>query len=192
MKKSVVIIVLLLLFPLLSIVSAKSPKYKIWVNSKVECCGVKEPVKNLEWLKAEAETKFDFLCVMLLKNNATQEYCVLVHGVNGVRTGMYLVAMNDVALYDCNGVKLDRGAYFNGKSRYDLYKNSVTIQDGKLNKRIEKVNKRYNKMEKKLEKARVKITESAPNLQPPRPCESCEEFLKDYNLVDIITYSYAK
>jgi hypothetical protein len=54
------------------------------------------------------------------------------------------------------------------------------------------VNKRYNKLEKKLEKARVKITESAPNLQPPRPCESCEELMKNYTLVDVVAYSYIK
>ena len=193
MKKSIIVIVLsLVLVPLLSMGCAKTPKSKVWVNTKVECCGVKEPAKNLEWLKAEVEANFDFSCVMLLKNNATQEYCVLVHGVKGVRTGMFLVAMDAVTLYNCNGVKLDRGAYFNGKPRYDLYKNSVTTEDAKLSKRIAKVNKRYNKLEKKLEKARVKITESAPNLQPPRPCESCEEFLKAYTLVDVITYSYIK
>ena len=70
---------------------------------------------------------------------------------------MYLVAVDGITLYNCNGVKLDAGAYFHGKPRYDLYKNSITTQDRKLNKKIKKVNKRCNKLEKKMEKARVKI-----------------------------------
>ena len=191
MKK--VIVISLLFFSLLSMGCAKTPKAKVWVNSKVECCGVNNPINNFGWLDFKQNANsHDFSCVLLLKNNATQEYCIAVHNVDGMRTGMFLVAMDGITLYDCNGVKLDRGAYFNGKPRYDLYKNSITTQDKKLNKRINKVNNRYNKLEKKLEKARVKITESAPNLQPPRPCESCEEFMKTHTLVDIIAYSYIK
>jgi hypothetical protein len=191
MKK--LIVVLLLFFSLLSVSYAKTPKAKVWVNSKVECCGVTNPIENFDWLDFKQNVnKHDFSCVLLFKNNDTQEYSVAIHNVDGMRTGMFLVAMDGITLYDCNGVKLDKGTYFNGKPRYDLYKNSITTQDKKLNKRINKVNKRYNKLEKKLEKARVKITESAPNLQPPRPCESCEEFMKNYTLVDILAYSYVK
>lgn len=191
MKK--LIVVLLLFFSLLSVSYAKTPKAKVWVNSKVECCGVTNPIENFDWLDFKQNVnKHDFSCVLLFKNNDTQEYSVAIHNVDGMRTGMFLVAVDGITLYDCNGVKLDKGTYFNGKPRYDLYKNSITTQDKKLNKRINKVNKRYNKLEKKLEKARVKITESAPNLQPPRPCESCEEFMKNYTLVDILAYSYVK
>ena len=191
MKK--VIVISLLFFSLLSVSYAKTPKAKVWVNSKVECCGVTNLIENFDWLDFKQNVnKHDFSCVLLFKNNDTQEYSVAIHNVDGMRTGMFLVAMDGITLYDCNGVKLDKGTYFNGKPRYDLYKNSITTQDKKLNKRINKVNKRYNKLEKKLEKARVKITESAPNLQPPRPCESCEEFMKNYTLVDILAYSYVK
>ena len=191
MKK--VIVISLLFFSLLSVSYAKTPKAKVWVNSKVECCGVTNLIENFDWLDFKQNVnKHDFSCVLLFKNNDTQEYSVAIHNVDGMRTGMFLVAMDGITLYDCNGVKFDKGTYFNGKPRYDLYKNSITTQDKKLNKRINKVNKRYNKLEKKLEKARVKITESAPNLQPPRPCESCEEFMKNYTLVDILAYSYVK
>lgn len=191
MKK--LIVISLLFSSLLSMVCAKTPKVKVWMDSNVECCGVENPIKNLEWLKFKQNAdKHDFSCVLLFKNNVTQEYCIAIHEINGRRTGMYLVAVDGITLYNCNGVKLDEGAYFHGKPRYDLYKNSITTQDRKLNKKIKKVNKRCNKLEKKMEKARVKITESAPNLQPPRPCESCEEFMKTHTLVDIITYSYIK
>lgn len=191
MKKSVIIS--LLFFSLLSISYAKAPKAKVWVNSKIECCGVKNPIEKFGWLNFEQNAnRHDFSCVLLLKNNVTQEYCIAVHDVDGMRTGMFLVVMDGITLYDCNGVKLDGGAYFNGKPRYDLYKNSITTQDKKLNKRINKVNKRYNKLEKKMEKVRLKITESAPNLQPPRPCKSCEELKKNYTLVDIMAYSYMR
>ncbi len=191
MKK--LIVISLLFFSLLSMGCAKSPKGKIWVNSKIECCGVKKPIENLEWLNFKQNVdKHDFACVLLLKNNETQEYSIVVHEVNGMQTGMFLVAVDGVTIYNCNGEKLDRGAYFNGKPRYDLYKNSVVTQDKNLNKRINKINKRYNKLEKKLEKARVKVAESAPNLQRPTPCATCEDFMKTHTLVDVVAYSYIK
>lgn len=187
MKK--LIVISFLFFSLLSMGYAKSPKVKVWTK----CYGVENSVKDLEWLNFKQHAgEHDFSCVLLLKSKVNQEYCIVVHDVDGRRTGMFLVAADGITLYDCKGEELDRGIYFNGKPRYDLYKNSITVQDKKLNKKIDKVNKRYNKLEKKLEKARVKITESAPNLQPPRPCESCEEFMKNYTLVDVVAYSYIK
>ncbi len=185
MKK--LIIISFLFFSFLSMGYAKCSKVKVWTK----CCGVENSVKNLEWLKIKQEaSKYDFSCVLLLKSKVTQEYCVVVHGVTGMRTGMFLVAMDEITLYACNGTELGRGAYFNGQPRYDLYKNSITTQDEKLNKKIDKVNKRYNKLEKNLEKARVKIKDSSPTLQSPRPCKNCEDFMKTYTLVDIMAYSY--
>lgn len=191
MKK--LIVISFLFVSLFSMTYAKSPKAKVWVNSKAECCGVVNPIENLKWLDFKQNANGDdFSCALLFKNNVTQEYCIVIHEVNGRRTGKFLVAVDAITLYNCNGEKLDRGAYFNGQPRYDLYKNSVTTQDKKLNKRINKVNKRYNKLEKKLEKARTNITDVAPSLQRPTPCESCTDFMKNYTLVDVIAFSCKK
>ena len=49
MKK--LIVISLLFSSLLSMVCAKTPKVKVWMDSNVECCGVENKMKNLEWLK---------------------------------------------------------------------------------------------------------------------------------------------
>ncbi len=190
MKKLIIISVLF--FSLLSMGYAKSPKTKIWKDSKVECCGTKNPIKNLEWLKfIQDSDKYDFSCVLLFKNDATQEYCIVTRGVNAMRTGMHLIVMDKIAMYDCNGDMLDSGAFFRGKPS-DVSMNFSVIQNKKLNKRIATLNKRLNKLEKKLDKARKNITESAPNLQRPNPCEGWEDFVMTHTLVDVVAYSYLK
>ena len=48
MKK--LIVISFLFVSLFSMTYAKSPKAKVWVNSKAECCGVVNPIENLKWL----------------------------------------------------------------------------------------------------------------------------------------------
>ena len=191
MKKSIIIISLLL-FSLLSVGAVKNSKPKFCINSKVECCGVKNPVKNLQWLNfKEDATKSDFSCVLLFKDNSTQEYCIVIRGVRAMRTEQHLIVMDKISIYNCNGEELDNGAFFRGKPT-DVAMNFVVSQDKKLNKRLNKINKRLIKLSEKLDKERKNITESAPSLQRPNPCQSWEEFITTHTLVDVVAYSYIK
>ncbi len=190
MKKSIIIISLLL-FSLLSVGAVKNSKPKFCINSKVECCGVKNPVKNLQWLNfKEDATKSDFSCVLLFKDNSTQEYYFVTREIRPMRTGMHLIVMDKISIYNCDGKELDYGAYFRGKAT-DVPMN-FEAQNKKLNKRLNKISKRLIKLENKLDKERGNITESAPNLQRPTPCESWENFIKTHTLVEVVAYSYIK
>jgi hypothetical protein len=191
MEKTVIIISLLF-FVLLSIGAKKSPKPKFWIGSKVECCGVKNPVKNLQWINFKEDApNSDFSCVLLFQNNLTKEYYIVIQAVCAMRTGMHLIVMDKISIYNCNGEKLDSGAFFRGKPT-DVAMNFVVSQGKKLNKRINKINKRLAALEKKLDEERKYITESAPNLQRPNPCESWADFLSTHTLVDVVSYSYIK
>ena len=191
MKKSIIIISLLL-FSLLSVGAVKNSKPKFWVNSKVECCEVKNPVKNLQWLNfKEDASNYDFSCVLLFKDNSTQEYYIVTRGVRAMRTEKHLIVMDKISIYDCNGRELDNGAFFRGKPA-DVSMNFEVSQNKKLNKRINKLNKCLVKLEEKLDKERKNITESAPNLQRPNPCQSWEEFVTTHTLVDVVAYSLLK
>ena len=191
MKKSIIILSLLL-FSLLSMGAEKAPRFKFWIGSRVECCGVKNPVKKLQWLNfREYATSSDFSCALLFKNDLTQEYCIVTRGVRAMRTGMHLIVMDKISIYDCTGKKLDGGAYFRGKPT-DVAMNFVVSQDKKLNKRIDKMNKQLIKLEKNLEEDKKNITGSAPNLQRPNPCQSWEEFITTHTLIDVVAYSYIK
>ncbi len=189
MKKSIIISLLLLSF--LSMGAVKSPKIKLWVDSKVECCEVKNPVKDLQWLHfKENASKCDFSCLLLFKDNSTQEYYFVTREIRPMRTGMHLIVMDKISIYNCDGKELDYGAYFRGKAT-DVPMN-FEAQNKKLNKRLNKISKRLIKLENKLDKERGNITESAPNLQRPTPCESWENFIKTHTLVEVVAYSYIK
>lgn len=91
----------------------------IWVNPDVECCGVKDPLNNLEWLRQTAyfndyETaSYSFSnYILLLKNNTTHENFIVTNTDNGT---------NWIIIYDCDGNMIGGGQYF-----YN-YKNSNKI-----------------------------------------------------------------
>ncbi len=77
----------------------------VWVNEDVECCGVKDPLNNLGWLKEASE--FDEYktilqsCskyLLLYKNNTTQENIIVISSENEKAT--HVLRLN------CNGDKM--------------------------------------------------------------------------------------
>ena len=125
MKKSIFIIVTLTLLVFIScgekIVEQppKKPSDKptetteckrtIWVNPDVECCDVKDPLNNLEWILQtprfnEYKTALYSFAnyILLFKNNTTHEDFVVFNIKDKI---------NYVIIYDCNGNILDGGEY---------------------------------------------------------------------------------
>ncbi len=105
----------------------KNYERTIWVNPDVECCGVKDPLNNLEWLRQTAyfndyETaSYSFSnYILLFKNNTTYENFIVTNTDNGI---------NWIAIYDCDGNMIGGGEY-----PYN-YKNS------KKNNQVEKTYK---------------------------------------------------
>lgn len=101
----------------------KHYKCTIWVNTDVECCNVKNPIDNLEWLKelynvykdAYKTTEFrqpDFF--FLFQNDTTQENFIVID-----TKGEY---SSWIHIYDCNGNKIDGGVY----DRYDSPQNTLS------------------------------------------------------------------
>ena len=77
----------------------------VWINPDVECCGVKDPLNNLGWLKEASE--FDEYktilqsCskyLLLYKNNTTQENIIVISSENEKAT--HVLRLN------CNGDKM--------------------------------------------------------------------------------------
>ena len=103
----------LVFFSLLSLLTLvgceKRYERTIWVNPDVKCCGVEDPINNLEWLtqttyfKEYKTASYSFSnCILLFKNDTTYEDFVVFNIKD--RT-------NYIIIYDCNGNTLDGGAY---------------------------------------------------------------------------------
>ena len=86
-------------------------EHEIWINTEAECCGVKNPLSNLEWLKFMYE---DFVSnhiqnlkqpefIFVFENDTTSENFIVFD-----RQGEYSGWM---AIYDCTGNILDNGTY---------------------------------------------------------------------------------
>ena len=105
-------------------------KYKrtIWINSDVECCGVKDPLNNLEWLKKIYDIKYkryeqidspsyeytsSYEYIFLFKNASTNtDYIV---------RNSSMLHYNWVGIYECNGTIVDKGV-FSG----EIFTNKIT------------------------------------------------------------------
>ena len=109
MKKCIFIISL----SLLSLVGCEK-KYDrtIWVNPDVECCGVKDPLNNLEWLKDIYNMRFNQYEQL---TTSSYEYIFLFR--NDSNTIDYIVRKANMGKYssfvlqECDGTLLDSGIF---------------------------------------------------------------------------------
>ncbi len=81
----------------------------IWINPDVECCGVQDPINNLEWLREMSKfdeynvsSSTDYNFIFLFKNNETQKDHIVVNRYSRVSW---------VSIYDCEGNYIDGGHY---------------------------------------------------------------------------------
>ena len=84
-------------------------KRTIWVNPDVECCDVKDPLNNLEWLRKTSKfdeyntaPASDYNFIFLFKNKDTQKDYIVVN---------YYCCTSWVFIYDCIGNFIDGGGY---------------------------------------------------------------------------------
>ena len=99
----------------------------VWVNQDIECCGVKDPANNLEWLSNK----------LILEKTTPYSYCVLLFRNNLDSTESIVIKCdNSFSFYDCFGVR------FGGGLDYDRYHYSILPNiDTDLLKKTE--NKRF-------------------------------------------------
>lgn len=135
----------------------------IWVNPDVECCGVKDPLNNLEWLNNwykdsyfNKENELDYQSygfIYIFENDSTSEKFI----VTRIRK-YYNNHPNWFQLYTCEGNLIDCGIY----SDYNTeYANPDIV--------FKKSNKQY------IE---------------PRQCIMCTDFFNTHTMVDTIAYFY--
>ena len=105
--KKLMFFVLLSLF--LFVGCEKRYKRTICVNSEVECCGVKDPLNNLEWLREASRfddyidnSSSDYNYIFLFRNKETQKDHIVID---------YYSSVSWVRIYDCEGVRIDGGHY---------------------------------------------------------------------------------
>ncbi len=96
----------------------------IWINPDVECCGVKDPINNLEWLTEWYEDSYfnrvinypTSQIIYLFSNDTTFEHFVVTKTF-GNNYGNYF------QIFTCDGELLDEGRYYN----YDYDSDYVNI-----------------------------------------------------------------
>ena len=121
MKKLIFIIAL---FTLISLVGCEK-KYErtIWINPDVECCGVKDPINNLEWLKEFYDMRFNQYEQF---KSSSYEYIFLFR--NDSNSIDYIVRQSNMGeyswfgLYECNGTLFDSGIFVDDLSTNEYHK----------------------------------------------------------------------
>ena len=97
-------------------------KRTIWINPDVECCGVKDPINNLEWLKEYYEDSYfnenntldyqSYGFIYVFENDSSLESFVVTR----------IYQYNDwpcwFQLYTCEGKLIEQGFYFGSKLEY--------------------------------------------------------------------------
>jgi hypothetical protein len=85
----------------------KNYERTIWINPNVECCGVKDPLNNLKWLKESSKfdeynagEPTDYNFIFLFRNNETQKDHIVINRYSRVSW---------VNIYDCEGNYIDGG-----------------------------------------------------------------------------------
>lgn len=122
--KKLMFVVLLSLFMLVGCEEKKYDIVTIWINPTAECCGVVDPMNNLDWLKEWRQIsyfnkeKVDYYKIYaehiyIYKNNTTFED-MIVRKVNmhGTLEWWYV--------YYCNGDVFTSGIYYNSKDFQDV------------------------------------------------------------------------
>ena len=84
-------------------------EHTVWINPDVECCGVKDPLNNLEWLKETSKfdeykdaPASDYNFIFLFRNKETKKDHIVVNRYN---------RFSWVLIYNCEGVLIDGGSY---------------------------------------------------------------------------------
>ena len=127
MKKSIFIIAL---FTLISLVGCEEKIYEcttIWENHDVECCGVEDPLNNLEWLNEvllyhkslHLYNKAEILCLKY-ENKTSKEHSILFY--------KHKIYPRYISVYSCNGKYYFGGSLGSSSDYIDIftYNQSVT------------------------------------------------------------------
>ena len=132
----------------------------IWVNHEVECCGVKAPANNLEWLNNK----------LILEKTTPYSYCVLLFRNNLDSTESIVIKCDhSFSFYDCSGIRFGGGLDYN-KEYYSTLNMLSNINTNLL---------------KKTENKRVAIPS---DFAAPAPCSKCKHFFNNNTLIDVIAY----
>ena len=91
----------------------------IWVNPDVECCGVKDPLNNLEWLNERYMNSFfykeynapSYGYIYIFRNDSTLENFIVTR-IYGTLTKHYF------ELFTCDGKIIDEGYYVDYNNDY--------------------------------------------------------------------------
>ena len=104
----------------------------IWVNPDVECCGVKDPLNNLEWLKEWYSGSYfneerglvyeKYAEFIFVYNNKSSTDQMIVRKVN------YHNTIDWYYVYYCNGEILTDGTYYDKNIQKSLQKSGSNIQ----------------------------------------------------------------
>ncbi|MBR5238914.1 MAG: hypothetical protein IKV26_09510 [Paludibacteraceae bacterium] len=131
----------------------------IWVNQKVECCGVNDPLNNLEWLKED----YDRVLKLYEQTESVSYvyYCYFFLFRNDLTSINYIVRKSTMwkysnfMIYECDGTIVDMGVFYDESNPNKMLGNN-TPDDW------------YE--------------------DPPYNCISCNSFFKTHTLVDTIFY----
>jgi hypothetical protein len=162
-----------------------------WINSKINCNKIEYPFKELDWMINRIKCgKFDFSCVLLYKNDSTNDYYVVNHYIDFYfRDIDTRDIVNVVEIYKYDRTFVAWGSIQTVK--FNIYNELFIMQDKKLQKCLNKFFvKKYKQLEKFNNIAQRKNKQYLYGLY--MPCENCEEFFNTHTLVDIIGYSYTK
>ena len=134
MKKSIFIIAIFALISLAGCEKNCEKNYErtIWVNPDVECCGVKNPLNNLEWLKEWYEDSY-FNKGKRLDYEKYAEFIFVYENDSNknemiVRKVIYNNTMDWYYVYYCDGEWLTAGTYYDNYTYELSQKDSLNIQ----------------------------------------------------------------
>ena len=136
----------------------------IWVNPDVECCGVKDPLNNLEWLNSWYRSSYfnviinypTYQIVYIFNNDSTSEDFIVTRTFGNNYNNYFL-------LYTCNGDLIDFGTY----NDYNYYYTNPNIQ---------------------FQNSQI---EGHQNI-PVSKCEICSDFFEHHTLIDSIAFLWVK
>ena len=180
----------------------KNERVKKWINPGIECCDIKDPIDNLSWLIDKTNFgKYDFSCLLLYKNDSTNEYYFVNHRIDvsnrcADRSVTGVINVVDIYRFD--------GRYFLGTAilinRNSDFYNQINVPQNntQLREYIDKINKLFNKKYSQVEEL-IKLVYKRKKEYKQVTCfsiesinTSCEDFFKTHTLVDVIGYSYIK
>ncbi len=99
---------------------------EVWENHEVECCGVEDPLNNLEWLKEthlyyKSRPLYDKVEILCLKyeNKITKEHSILFY--------KHKVYPRYVTAYSCNGEYYFGGTLGSSPQYIDIFTYSQSV-----------------------------------------------------------------